>query len=186
MTGSAESRRWPAGGDVGGERARDESLGATSRTRPVVSDVKTPRSRRTLFLTEPVTAALRRHPARQAACNEVGRPLDPDAFSHWFTRPCPDAGIRHWHPHNLRQWGASLMLAQGVPLHAASEVLGHASIAITKDVYGHLVEGDTRRAAESMSGFSGRLAPRMAPRRTASRAPTSPGPARNHVAASHR
>jgi hypothetical protein len=32
-----------------------------------------------------------------------------------------------------------------------SEVPGHASIAITKDVYGHLLEGDKRAAAESMS-----------------------------------
>jgi hypothetical protein len=44
------------------------------------------------------------------------------------------------------------MLAQGTPLHVVSEVLGHASIAITMDVYGHLVEGDKRAAAESMTG----------------------------------
>ena len=44
------------------------------------------------------------------------------------------------------------MLAQGTPLHVASDVLGHASITITKDVHGHLVEGDKRAAAESMSG----------------------------------
>jgi integrase len=43
------------------------------------------------------------------------------------------------------------LLAQGTPLHVVSEVLGHASIAITKDVYGHLLEGDKRAAAESMS-----------------------------------
>lgn len=47
------------------------------------------------------------------------------------------------------------MLAQGTPLHVVSEVLGHASIAIAiaiaKDVYGHLLEGDKRTAAESMS-----------------------------------
>ena len=42
-------------------------------------------------------------------------------------------------------------VAQGTPLHVVSEVLGHASIAITKDVYGHLLEGDKRAAAESMS-----------------------------------
>jgi len=42
-------------------------------------------------------------------------------------------------------------LAQGTPLHVVSEVLGHARIAITKDVYGHLLEGDKRAAAESMS-----------------------------------
>ena len=50
----------------------------------------------------------------------------------------------------LLTW-ASLMLAQGTPLHVVSEVLGHASIANTKDVYGHLLEGDKRAAAESMS-----------------------------------
>jgi hypothetical protein len=58
--------------------------------------------------------------------------------------------------------------AQGTPLYVVSEVLGHASIAITKDVYGHLVEGDKRAAAESMSGvlFGARtrgVAPSVAP-----------------------
>jgi len=43
------------------------------------------------------------------------------------------------------------MLAQGTPLHVVSEILGHASITITKDVYGHLVEGDRRAVAASMS-----------------------------------
>jgi integrase len=42
------------------------------------------------------------------------------------------------------------MLAQGVRLEVVSEILGHASIAITKDVYGYLVEGDKRRAAASL------------------------------------
>jgi hypothetical protein len=32
-----------------------------------------------------------------------------------------------------------------------SDVLWHASIAITKDVYGHLPEGDKRMVTESMS-----------------------------------
>ena len=32
-----------------------------------------------------------------------------------------------------------------------SEILGHASIMITKDVYEHLVEGGKREAAELMS-----------------------------------
>jgi hypothetical protein len=45
----------------------------------------------------------------------------------------------------------TLMLAQGTPLHVVSEILGHASITITKDVYGHLLEGDKRAAATSMS-----------------------------------
>jgi integrase len=43
------------------------------------------------------------------------------------------------------------MLAQGTPLHVVSDILRHASLAITKDVYGHLLESDKRAAAESMS-----------------------------------
>ena len=54
-------------------------------------------------------------------------------------------------PHELRHSGASLMLAQGTQLHVVSEILGHASITIIKDVYGHLVEGDRRAVAASMS-----------------------------------
>ena len=44
------------------------------------------------------------------------------------------------------------MLAQGTDLYVVSEVLGHSSVAITKDVYGHLVEGQKRSAAALMSG----------------------------------
>jgi site-specific recombinase XerD len=35
------------------------------------------------------------------------------------------------------------MLAQGTDLYVVSEVLGHSSVAVTKDVYGHLVEGQS-------------------------------------------
>ncbi|GAA4219405.1 hypothetical protein GCM10023075_03390 [Streptosporangium album] len=40
------------------------------------------------------------------------------------------------------------MLAQVTPLHVVSDVVGHASIAIIKDVYGHLMEGANRRHAQ--------------------------------------
>ena len=83
--------------------------------------------------------------------SEVGTPLDPDNVSHLFSRICRSAGLGHWHLHELRHSGASLMLAQGTDLYVVSEVLGHSSIAITKDVYGHLVEGQKRAAAELMS-----------------------------------
>ncbi|MCF6467616.1 hypothetical protein FAF44_04210 [Nonomuraea sp. MG754425] len=93
-----------------------------------------------------------------------GNPSDPDTFSHLFSELAKKAKLGHWHPHELRHSGASLMLAQGTPLHVVSEVLGHASISITKDVYGHLLEGDKRAATEAISGAllgnSGRWLPR--------------------------
>jgi integrase len=83
--------------------------------------------------------------------SDTGAPLDPENFSRAFAKLCTTAGLGHWHPHELRHSGASLMPAQGTPLHVASEILGPASITITKDVYGHLVEGDRRAVAASMS-----------------------------------
>jgi integrase len=133
----------------------------------VLGELKTPRSRRTLFLTPQLVELLRRHRVRQAAermavgevwedhglvfPSEVGTPLDPDNVSHLFSRICRRAGLGHWHLHQLRHSGDSLMLAQGTDLYVVSEVLGHSSVAITKDVYGHLVEGQKRAAAELMS-----------------------------------
>ena len=123
-------------------------------------------ARRTLLLTPELVDLLGRHRARLAeeriaigpAWREhdlifpsaMGTPLDPDNASHWFSRICQRAGLGHWHLHELRHSGTSLMLAQGTDLYVVSEVLGRSSVAITKDVYGHLVEGQKRAAAARM------------------------------------
>jgi integrase len=151
----------------GVKRVQDRTTGTERRTRLVVGELKTARSRRTLFLTPQLVDLLRRHRARQAEeriavgeawedhglvfPSELGTPLDPDNVSHAFSRICQRAGLGHWHLHELRHSGASLMLAQGTDLYVVSEVLGHSSVAITKDVYGHLVEGQKRAAAQLMS-----------------------------------
>lgn len=151
----------------GVKRVQDRSLGSGRRTVLLIGALKTARSRRTLFLTSQLVDLLRRHRVRQAEermavgeawedrglifPSEIGTPLDPDNVSHLFSRICRRAGLGHWHLHELRHSGASLMLAQGTDLYVVSEVLGHSSVAITKDVYGHLVEGQKRAAAELMS-----------------------------------
>jgi integrase len=165
-------------------RIKDRDTSSGGRTRLLVGELKTPKSRRTLALTPEMVAMFRQHRVRQAEAqmaagtswqdhglifaSEIGTPMDPENFSRSFSRLCQRAGLGHWHPHELRHSGASLMLAQGTPLHVVSDVLGHASIAITKDVYGHLLEGDTRTAAELMTralsgGPSSPVAPSVAP-----------------------
>jgi integrase len=137
-----------------------------------LSELKTHRSRRVLYLTPETVAALKAHAPRQQREREaagslwtdhgliftsaVGTPIDPDNFAKQFVRLCKAAGLGHWHPHEARHSAASVMLAQGVPLEVVSEVLGHSSIYITKDVYGHLVEGAKRDAAERMAAVFNR------------------------------
>ena len=43
--------------------------------------------------------------------------------------------------HDLRHIFASLMLLRGAKPKVISEALGHASVAFTKDVYSHIMEG---------------------------------------------
>ncbi|MGH9119864.1 MAG: tyrosine-type recombinase/integrase [Acidimicrobiales bacterium] len=57
------------------------------------------------------------------------------------------------HPHELRHSAASLMLAAHTDPKVVSEVLGHSSIRITMDVYGHLLEGATRDATAAVAGL---------------------------------
>jgi integrase len=97
-----------------------------------VGELKTPKSRRTLFLTPELVELLRTQRARLAAQrlqlgeawqehslifpSGLGTPLDPDNVSHVFSRICRRAGLGHWHLRELRHSGASLMLAQGTDL----------------------------------------------------------------------
>ncbi|MEV4001708.1 site-specific integrase [Actinomadura sp. NPDC049753] len=150
------------------KRIKDRDKNSGRKTRIVLSELKTAKSRRTLVLTPEIMSKLRALHADQAKArlalgeawqdhglifpSEVGTPTDPDNFSHTFSKLAQRAGLGHWHPHELRHSGASLMLAQGTPLHVVSEILGHAGIAITKDTYGHLIVDDKRAAAEAMSG----------------------------------
>ncbi|MCU1604284.1 MAG: Phage integrase [Modestobacter sp.] len=52
--------------------------------------------------------------------------------------------------HTLRHSAASVMLTHGVPLKVVSEVLGHSSIAITGDVYGHVSPDVSRDAVATL------------------------------------
>jgi integrase len=82
---------------------------------------------------------------------EIGTPGDPSHFPRRFAKVSMAAGIEQCHPHELRHTAASLMLSRGVPLHIVADVLGHSSISVTKDVYGHLVAGERRLATDAIA-----------------------------------
>ena len=58
-------------------------------------------------------------------------------------------GLRKLHPHLFRHYHASRLLAEGEDLHYVKERLGHSSIKLTSDLYGHLRVGDRRFAADA-------------------------------------
>ena len=132
----------------------------------LLADLKTAGSRRTLHLSQPIVDLLRVHRTRQSEekrasgiwqnsanlvfTSTIGTPLDPEAFGRTVPRICKKAELGHWSIHELRHSCASLLLAMGVPLEVVSDTLGHASIRVTMDVYGHLLAPSRMHAAEAM------------------------------------
>lgn len=136
----------------------------------LLSDTKTAKSRRAVHLPPNAATALRalrqaqrldrlalgaEWPAKPLGADLVfratnGQPLDPSNFRNAVSKIAKAAGLGHWHPHELRHSAASLMIAQGVPLKVISETLGHSSVTVTADVYGHLFDDARAEAAAAM------------------------------------
>jgi len=57
--------------------------------------------------------------------------------------------------HDLRHTAASLMIQAGYPPKMLQEILGHASITTTLDLYGHLYPGEMDRYADRLDEAAG-------------------------------
>lgn len=146
------------------------SLKRDARERTYLDEPKTARSRRTIHLPGTLVDVLRRHKARQAEqrlafgagwggrwadedlvfTTSIGTALDPRRVTRTIEAIAVSAGLGKWTPHELRHSAASLLLAQNVPLKTVSEMLGHSSIRVTADVYGHLLDDARAEAATAM------------------------------------
>lgn len=68
------------------------------------------------------------------------------AIRYWWKRDCEAAGVTGYSPHALRHTFATTALAAGVPVNVVSSILGHASTAVTTEIYAH-VTGSMQRDA---------------------------------------
>lgn len=66
------------------------------------------------------------------------KPINDASFAHWWKRCLEEAGVRYRNPHTTRHTFATRWLRRGGRLSTLSDALGHASIATTDDIYGHL------------------------------------------------
>jgi integrase len=61
--------------------------------------------------------------------------------------------------HDARHAAASVLIAAGVNVKALSTYVGHSSITITLDLYGHLFPGNEDEAAELVDAYLKKLVP---------------------------
>jgi integrase len=79
--------------------------------------------------------------------NEAGQVIDEGNLRRRVFYPAlAKTGLRHIRIHDLRHTFASMLIQNGESLAYVKDQLGHHSIQITVDIYGHLVPGANRQA----------------------------------------
>ena len=87
-------------------------------------------------------------------CQDNGRPLDMDRIYHRdFHRVLKKAGLRGIPMHGLRHTFAALLIAAGHNPKYLQHQMGHGSVQITLDLYGHLYDEANREAAKKTEAF---------------------------------
>lgn len=80
-----------------------------------------------------------------------GKPVHPNSITKQFHANLKAAGLPHYRPHDLRHTYGSLLMSQGVPLKTISDLMGHASINVTADVYLHSQAARLLDTADAMA-----------------------------------
>lgn len=70
-------------------------------------------------------------------CKEDGKHFYPTTPTKWWREFTERAGVRYIRLHDLRHTPTTLLIAKGVHAKIISERLGHSSIKITMNTYGH-------------------------------------------------
>ncbi|BCJ58280.1 hypothetical protein Jiend_17020 [Micromonospora endophytica] len=81
----------------------------------------------------------------------TGGPLDPANVHRQHETICYLAEVRYIRFHDLRHTCATLLLEQGVELVTIKELLGHARLHVTADIYAHVRPRLHRNAIEAMN-----------------------------------
>ena len=131
---------------------------------------KTVNSRRTIAIPLPVVEALRHHRDRKTLAerrggeartwvgNEWGlvftgalrQPLGARSVYSEFLGVLKSGGVRLIRFHDLRHGAATFLLAQGIAMKVVQEILGHAQMSMTADLYSHVVPEVQREAADRL------------------------------------
>ena len=149
---------------------------ATVRVRATVSRVqgkilrtepKTENSRRSIPLSPSAVGLLRQRRLAQTQerlragerwegsdyvfTTESGAPMDGRNMLRAFQNACNRIGLEGVGIHSLRHFAATSLLDSKVPVLVVSRLLGHSSMAITADVYGHVIDDTARGAMDHLA-----------------------------------
>ena len=145
-------------------RSMEYRHNATPEERITFKQPKTAKSRRQIALSPSNCIVLREHRESQEKqrlslnlpvltdsdlvfSHYDGSPLLPNSVTHAWIKLVRRCGLKGVRLHDARHTMATIMLKQGKHPKIVSERLGHASIAITLDLYSHVIPGLQQAAA---------------------------------------
>lgn len=144
---------------------------------PIITGLKTNKSRRTIKVDVDTIGLLKFHQKRQenhkktvgiyheknnpeglyhdnnlVFATDDGEPINPRTFTKHFSNILEKAGLSGSRLHDLRHLHATIALENGADLKTVSANLGHSNISITGDTYAHVTEKMKDSIAEKVGG----------------------------------
>ncbi|MDH7578057.1 MAG: site-specific integrase [Bacillota bacterium] len=146
-----------------------QTLQTVNREIRIRPKAKTKGSQRTIDLPKNLIQELKKHRLEQkknmlafgelyqkqydlVCCKEDGSPIKSSSFGSYFVSMAKRCGLDISF-HALRHTHASLLIKAGVHPKVISERLGHSNIGITMDLYGHLMQGMQKEAANRIDNI---------------------------------
>ena len=165
--GEALGLHWDYVDLVAGTISIVQTLGRSTDKGLIFQPPKTSAGRRLIELDSRTVEVLRAHRGEQllhkadseSAYNDnglvfadpLGAPTNPMAVTRAFQRLARRVGITKIRIHDLRHFHASVMLQQKESLALVSQRLGHAHATTTVQLYGHVLTGWQKQAAETFA-----------------------------------
>ena len=118
-------------------------------TRPAVKEPKTERGRRVVPLLDSLAVLLPKRKTGFIFADDAGDLLWRSQATHLWTRWQKDTGLTLT-AHQVRHGYATALMEAGVEPKVASQLLGHAQLSTTMDIYTHVREDAIDKAAKKM------------------------------------
>ncbi|MFE6054885.1 tyrosine-type recombinase/integrase [Kitasatospora sp. NPDC056446] len=150
------------------------TLAAIDNGKIHLREPKTEASRAWISLSPRVMAALHRQAAIQMAAHPNGRleglvfarpggtPLRPQWVLDQLRKRTAELDLPKIGLHDLRHTAASIMIAENIPIAVISKTLRHSTIAVTINLYGHLLKDSADEAVTALASALDRADAHMA------------------------
>ncbi len=140
-----------------------------TKTKLIFQEPKTDKGRRNIPIPESIVLELKAHKSRQRLeelkigadynkeslvfCSEIGTPLEPRSFIRKLHNIVKKANINHANVHSMRHTFASRLLEVNEHPKVVQEMLGHANISMTLDIYSHVMPEVKKAAAMKLNSL---------------------------------